>query len=188
MNPIISNRQFLKELKNNQYFDFKSEFDLEIHSRLIYWGVKSLSDRGDNDQGKDSLHDSLNLYQFVMDMLSKITPRELMNIHPVTKVYDGEKYGVKDYFYTMKKCKEHGMDKPIGNAFEFLWDYMNTDTGLFLVRYLSILSDIRKIETGQGVLETYAAEVGLKTYKEKQINGEIVFVENLTFNSKGELL
>src|SRR5699024_8906109 len=116
------------------------------------------------------LHDTMHLYQFVINMLNKITPRHLMNVFPITKVYDGNKYEFKDYFYTMEKCNKHGLNKPIGNAFEFLWDYMNFDTGLFLVKYLSTLSDVRKIETGQSILETYAAESGIKTYKQKQIN------------------
>lgn len=188
MNPIITNEQFLKELEMNQYFDFDEEFDFEIHNRLIFWGVKSLGRNHEFDGDLDFLQDTMYLYQFIMDLLERITPNQLMNMFPIEKVYDGEKYELKDYFSTIEHCKAHGLNKPIGNAFEFLWDYMNTDTGLFLVRYMSFLSDINKLKTGQGILETYAAEMGIKTYKKREVNGRTVMIEKLSFNSKGELL
>lgn len=188
MNTSISNEQFLKELQLNKYFDLDKDFDFDIHKRVIYWGVKSLGEIDEISKEKETLYNNMYLHQFVIDLLNKITPRQLMNIFPISKEYDGHKYELKDYFYTMGKCKEHGLDKPIGNAFEFLWDYMNVYTGIFLVRYLSTLSDVRKLETGQGVMETYAAESGIKTYTKKQIDGKNVFVENLTINSKGEVI
>lgn len=187
MNSIITNEQFLKELQANKNLDFDKEFDFEIHNKVIFWGVKALGRRSDSIQSEEFLYNTMHLYQFTINMLNKITPRQLMNIFPITKIYDGNKYESKDYFYSMDKCNKHGLDVPIGNAFEFLWDYMNVDTGLFLVKYLSTLSDVRRLETGQGILETYAAENGIKTYRRKQINGKSILVENLTFNSKGEL-
>jgi len=188
MSPTIVNEQFLRELQINRYFDLETEFDVELHGKLIFWGVKALGRNHELITDQESLDNQMYLYQFVLGLLNKITPNQLMNIFPIKKVYDGEKYEFKDYFSTIEHCRNRGLDKPIGNAFDFLWDYMNTDTGLFVVRYLSVLSDFQKIKTGQGILETYAAENGIKTYKEQQINGKSVFVENLAFNSKGELL
>ena len=111
-----------------------------------------------------------------------------MNIFPITKDYDGHKYAMKDYFYAMDKCKEHGLDKPIGNSFEFLWDYHNVCIGGFVVNYMSTLSDATRELTGQSLMQTYLAEVGVKSYSEIDVNGKTVLVENLTFNSKGELI
>lgn len=188
MTLSITRRLFLREFEVNKYFDFNTEFDFEIHKKLVFWGVRSLAKKQRNIKTKEHLYREISLYQLIIDLVGKLTPNQLINLFPINKTYDGDKYEMKDYFYTIDMCKEHGLDNPIEEAFEFLWDYMNNTTGFFLINYMSLLSDLMKMETGQGSLETYAAEMGLKTYKRKVINGKEVFVENLTFNSKGELI
>ena len=188
MNPSIALDQFSKQLSRNKYNDVDKEFDFEAHKQTILWAVRSLGYGSKELYKSTATEDKLALYQFVSGLIDKITPNQLMEIFPITKEYDGHKYEVKDYFYAMDKCKEHGLDKPIGNSFEFLWDYYNKEIGGFVVYFLSTLSDVTKDKIGQGLMETYLAEIGSTTYAERVINGKRVLVENLVFNSKGKLV
>src|SRR5699024_1205083 len=184
MNSLIALDQFTKLLEKH----LEDEFEFDKHKKIIFWRVKTLGHGNQEYSNKENAEERLSLYRFVSDLIDRITPRQLINIFPITKDYDGHKYEMKDYFYAMDKCKEYGLDKPIGDSFDFLWDYCNRDIGSFVVNYLSTLSDVTKRTTGQGLMETYLAEAGIPTYTEKIIDGKRVLVENLTFNSKGELI
>ena len=184
MNSLIALDQFTKLLEKH----LEDEFEFDKHKKIIFWGVKSLGHGNQKFLKKENAEERLSLYRFVSDLIDRITPRQLINIFPIAKDYDGNKYEMKDYFYTMDKCKKHGLDNPIENSFEFLWDYHNEYTGGFVVKYLSTLSDMNRAMTGQGLMETYLAEAEIPTYTEKVINGKRVLVENLTFNSKGKLI
>jgi len=106
-----------------------------------------------------------------------ITPRELMEIFPVDKTYDGEKYQEKDYFYTMEMIKEHGIDTPIGrdNVFAFVMDYQNIKVTEYAVKLMGIVSDLHEKETGKEMFEDF---FGIKPH--------IVTSDGSIFNPKGE--
>jgi hypothetical protein len=58
--------------------------------------------------------------------MSQLTPREFMNIFPIDKTYDGERFECKDYFYTIKIVRALDQDAPIGDKLDdLLWEYMN---------------------------------------------------------------
>ena len=62
----------------------------------------------------------------VMKLLEQVTPRELMQVFPIDKKYEGEKYESKDYFYTMEYLSSIDLDKSISNNIEdFLFRYCN---------------------------------------------------------------
>lgn len=82
----------------------------------------------------------------VMEAIGRLTPAELLRMYPVTKDYDGEKWGHKDYFYTMEKLCRMPMDQPIGDAQEvacLLWNYQNWDLENVLLRWMHVLGDLR---------------------------------------------
>lgn len=81
----------------------------------------------------------------VMETIGRLTPMELLRLYPVTKEYDGEKWGTKDYFYTMDKLKKRPADKPIGDAQDvacLLWDYQNRDLTWLLLQWQNVLGDL----------------------------------------------
>lgn len=159
-------------------------FSSHDFSKLVFWGIKSLKTRIE----MGSLEDEFYLYETIIILIEKMTPRQFINVFPIDKDYDGIKYDCKDYFYTIKKCNDHGLDNPITDAFDFLWDYWNRETSRFVINYMAVMSDIRKKETGKSILEEFATERGIKTYTRKQINGETYFVENIATNRKGEII
>lgn len=81
----------------------------------------------------------------VMETIGRLTPMELLRMYPITKEYDGEKWGTKDYFYTMDKLKKRLADKPIGDAQDvacLLWDYQNRDLAWLLLQWQNVLGDL----------------------------------------------
>ncbi len=81
----------------------------------------------------------------VMGAIGRLTPAELHQMYPVEKDYDGEKWGHKDYFYTMDKLRRLPNDKPIGDfqdAACLLWDYTNKDLEGLLYQWMGVLCDL----------------------------------------------
>lgn len=81
----------------------------------------------------------------VMETIGRLTPMKLLRMYPVTKEYDGEKWGTKDYFYTMDRLRRLPADKPIGDAQDvavLLWDYQNWDLMELLLQWENVLKDL----------------------------------------------
>ena len=81
----------------------------------------------------------------VMDTIGRLTPMELLRMFPVTKEYDGKKWGTKDYFYTLEQLRRLPADKPIGDAQDvavLLWDYQNWDLTFLLLQWENVLGDL----------------------------------------------
>lgn len=118
---------------------------LEDYVPAIFLGVKSYATSQKDDESKHlkslmSKHKSMKTLTNAMMLL---TPRQFMNIFPITKTYDGAKYEIKDYFYVMDMINKKGIDTPIGDRIiDFLWDYLNRDTNMFLVKLTGLTSDI----------------------------------------------
>ncbi|MCB6350581.1 hypothetical protein [[Clostridium] symbiosum] len=84
--------------------------------------------------------------KMVLDAIGRLTPQKLQQLYPVTKEYDGERWGCKDYFYTMDKLKQWPPDNPIGTAQEvacLLWDYENEDLEIMLLQWLNVVDDLK---------------------------------------------
>ena len=84
--------------------------------------------------------------KMVLDAIGRLTPQKLLQLYPVTKEYDGERWECKDYFYTMDKLKQWPPDKPIGTAQEvacLLWNYENKDLEIMLLQWLNVIDDLK---------------------------------------------
>lgn len=84
--------------------------------------------------------------KMVLDAIGRLTPQKLLQLYPVTKEYDGERWDCKDYFYTMDKLKQWPPDKPIGTAQEvacLLWDYQNQDLEIMLLQWMNAVDDLK---------------------------------------------
>ena len=75
---------------------------------------------------KEQLETGCKLIEDVQEILKQATPRQIMQAFPINKEYDGDKWGHKDYFFTMDYLKGIDLDKPIGEKLEdFTWYYYN---------------------------------------------------------------
>lgn len=118
-------------------------------SKLIYYGVHYLGSRK-YVFNPLTLEHEFDCFNLILSVIDTITPRELMDIIPIDKKYDGHKWESKDYYTTMDAMREFGMDRQIGTAegqaFDFLWDYMSHTVMMFVVRFMSVLTDMSKLK------------------------------------------
>lgn len=113
-------------------------------------------------QENDFVYGMFAILQVVENLVSEYTPREFMRLFPIQKDYDGEKYGVKDYFYCMDYINRIGIDKPIGEkASEFLMEYWNWDINHYMVTWMSVVSAMDIIQTGRDSMMDFFEENGL---------------------------
>ena len=118
----------------------------------------------------------------VLKLISRQTPRQFMRIFPVSKEYDGRRWQSKDYFTTMEMIERIGMDTPIGNAFEFLWDYVNLHTRTFLAAFICAV-DLKRREQGeQGIIEQFFDEQGVSVpvYRKIDVCGKTIMQNTAT--------
>ncbi len=147
--------------RNNPSQDIKSAI-----KKLIFYGVQAV-----NGMEKPNVLDiELIEYRFqfadiVKDLMSTLTPGEFMNLFPVTKTYDGDRWEAKDYFSAMTYIKGLDQSEPIGaEIMDFLWEYHNPDTRMFLVHLMSFTSDLAQLKGMPSIAETRLAENGIETY------------------------
>ncbi len=117
------------------------------------------------------------LCEMTMVLIGRLTPEELVQIFPAEKIYDGDKYQVKDWFSTSRAVKNLSKGKPIAESeevFEFLWDYHSWELNTFTVNVMSAMSDINKLEKNKGLFEQFMEEQGYKTYTTQMDGTDII--------------
>lgn len=102
------------------------------------------------------------LYLFLLEMneithlAEGLTYRELCQIFPVGKDFDGWKYESKDYWSSMEYLSTKDMDSAVGDGIdEFFWNYYNTDIINVGVKKLLVFDRIRRMDGAQGLLEGF---------------------------------
>lgn len=122
--------------------------------QLVFYGIKCYGRWYEKPTKKDSWT-SYQEFQRILDLMTLITPREFITMFPIKKEFDGQKYECKDYFYTQEYLSTINLDEPISEPFEFLWDYWNSETARFLMNMMGAMSDVRKEQTGKGVMQEF---------------------------------
>lgn len=119
---------------------------------------------------------SFNLIDVLFGIIGRIKLKNLIKIFPIDKTYDGDKWGYKDYFFTMDVLKEKGLDSAVGRdgVFDLMWDYENRDLREFTVFYMSCMSAMYKQQTGVGIAEKFCEDNGIGTYTIDRENGLLI--------------
>lgn len=113
----------------------------------------------------DFVKNEFQLIEMICDMVGAFTPREFMNMFPIEKTFDGERYQWKDYFYTRNYIERFGMDKLIGDkASEFLMEYQNWDITHFMVYWMEVVSQMNILQGGKDILLEFMEEQGVKPH------------------------
>ena len=135
--------------------------------QAILYGVKycaALHFERPKNQTQKETELQYDLMLLVKHMMSKLKVSEFINLFPIKKEYNGDKFGWKDYFFTVDKLKEYNQDKPIGEQVDdLLWDYTNDDICAFMVQTLCTASKLRKFQGEMGIAEQWAIENGIST-------------------------
>lgn len=134
----------------------KTDIDIQ---RLVFYGIKCYGKWYEKATDKEpwTVYQE---FQRILDLMTLITPREFLIMFPIKKEFDGQKYECKDYFYTKEYLSTIDLDKPISEPFKFLWDYWNSDTARFLMNVMGAMSDVRKEQTGKGIMEEFLEKEG----------------------------
>lgn len=119
---------------------------------------------------------SFNLIDGLFGIIGRIKLNNLIKVFPIDKEYDGDKYGCKDYFFTMNALKEKGLDNAVGcdEVFDLMWDYENRDLREVTVFYMSCMSAMYERQTGVGIAEKFCEDNGIGTYTMDKENGLLI--------------
>jgi len=134
--------------------------------KLILYGVKMINSKSKLETiTKDEAEYEFNFLELIKKGMSTLTPLEFVNIFPIKKYYDGQKYEIKDYFYTRDYIKGLEQETPIGKEIEmFLWEYTNKEIRHFNVKLMKDISNLRRLQGKPSLGEEWADSVGIKTY------------------------
>ena len=146
--------------------------------QLVIYGVKYIINfrfKKKNIKTKEEIEYNFDMIQLIKATMTSLTPNDIVNLFPITKEYDGEKYCMKDYFSTIESLKSYDMDKPLGHKLtDFLWDYQNIELSEFMVNAMCSISDMRRLQGEKGVFEEFAEKQGIDTYTVNKTDGYII--------------
>ncbi|MDD9149318.1 hypothetical protein OYT88_12280 [Sporolactobacillus sp. CQH2019] len=164
MNLQKAEERLLSDFEKRQGED-TDEFYADFARRTVLFEVKKHSTTDYEDYAEvlyDDPNDLVHADGDIINELSVFTPKEFMNLFPVTKKFNGSKFCIRDYFSTMEYVKSLPQDKPISSEHidEFLMKYENPDIDNFMVDAMMALSDSLRKKTGQGLIEQWAEKEG----------------------------
>lgn len=150
-----------------------------LTQQLVFLGVKMFSNLPGSlvhDMDRKMTEGSLGEYFKTVGMIALLTPRQFMQVFPVAKDYDGEKYEMKDYFFTMEEIEKIGVDNVIGEdrVDLFLMEYWNKDVVNFLVNGMMIIDRNRAFDGLPSMMEEFMAEKGVQGYTYYEEEGIMV--------------
>ena len=115
----------------------------------------------------------------IQALMSFMTPRQFITTFPIEKVYDGEKYGMKDYYSVRSELDKYPPDLPIKqNIDSVLMEYYNRDINRFQVQKWLTVDRLRRFRGERGLLEEFAEEHSIATYT--LYKDENMMVNNIT--------
>jgi hypothetical protein len=165
-----------------RYRDNPEQDPLPVMKKLIFYGVRTINLMPKRDIiTRSEIENNFIFAEFIKDAMALLTPGEFVNLFPVTKNYDGDT-GWKDYFYTAAYLKTLPQDKPIDSEIDdFLWEFMNIEIHMFLVKLIGFTSDLRRLDGHKGLMEEFCEEQGIRTFtKHRDNRGKEYMIDNQT--------
>lgn len=137
----------------------RNSIDIDTQ-RHVYWLIKNAS-----HVHKWSWEDRKTWLECVNCLTGCLTPSLFNQIFPIKKDYNGQKWGIKDYFSTKNYIEEEiGWDNQIKNGLEFLYEYDNDDVLQASLVTMDVINSISRRQTGESVFERFAKENGIQMY------------------------
>lgn len=136
-----------------------AEMPQDLLARLVFCGIRyalSVEDYINAAKDMDGVADARVWFEYlnvIFKAMGYMTVRNFITTFPITKDYDGEKYGCKDYFYTVDMLKKYDPDEQIGwgRVKEFLLEYENRDIHRVAVMQMCNMSKLYQQETGRNM-------------------------------------
>lgn len=187
----------LHDMWNRQYHNTVSSM-FQKHKSIDAWSqdelmkvalcgvkyIKCVADIERENQRLDASYNTLfavkeagfNLIDALFGIIGRIKLNNLIKIFPIDKEYDGDKWGCKDYFYTMNVLKEKGLDNAVGrdDVFDLMWDYENRDLRKVTIFYMTCMNALYRKQTGNDMAEKFCENSGIDTYTMDKENGLLI--------------
>lgn len=163
----IYKRNFSRVLQSIFDIQFKDTNDAETSfRRAVFYGIKTvITYPNDEYLTREDFTERFEEVENVKTLIGFLTPNELMQIFPIDKEYNGSKYGMKDYFYTMEVIRELDMNKPFrkqkADINKVLWDYQNIFITEFLLEIMNIIDGFRKLQGQESMIVEFMREQGV---------------------------
>ena len=114
--------------------------------KYVFYGIVDLKNRERKYVSREKecfeIEARYEILKGVVTAAAELTPRDFLSLFPVDKEYYGEKYGWKDYFYTMRELERFPMDEKIGDRIiQFLEVYSNNHVFNFFCTYVICIDD-----------------------------------------------
>jgi len=160
---ILKEILFVKPENQSKAFKRKKIYFL-IKGLPIIFGKKIHRGFSDGELPTENWLDSLlTLVTHTDNLIGELTPRELIQMFPITKKYNGDKTESKDYFHTMEKIEAFGIDVLIDkNVSELFFDYQNRHITNYAIFKLGVIDDLRRHQGKQGMLEEFMSSKGVE--------------------------
>lgn len=130
--------------------------------KIIWYGVKRIITMPEYKDYELAVSDFQSICS-IKSLMECMTLKQFMTTFPIEKTYDGERWGVKDYYYTVNYIKEIGLnsqDELGEHTLELLTEYMNPDIHDLFVKSLTTMSAIRRYEGHLSLVEEFMASEG----------------------------
>lgn len=144
----------------------------DIRKRIALYGVRYIAIMPQSESRHEAESD-LQFISILKRIIAEMTLDDFMNVFPIKKEYDGEKWGVKDYFSTIEEIQ--GMDPlaTIGkNIDHLLAEYWNDDIYRLFVAMVQVVNDIDRHNNRPTFTDLWAADMGIDTTNVQQHNGK----------------
>lgn len=129
-----------------------------------------------NETGTEKSREKFDLTSLDEFLLKGMSTEKFVQFFPIAKEYDGDKYCTKDYFYTVDFLREMG--PTIKDPLDFLWEYQNHSTHIYLANKLSLMSYVARMETGEDPMKDAIENIfGVKFKQLLEIDGKEVLYD-----------
>ena len=145
----------------------KSKDTKSYIKKLIIYGIKLMNTTIQDSEyiSPKDIEYNIKFADLIKNLMATISPKEFINLFPLDKNYNGDKYGMKDYFYSMEYIDKLDKNDPIGeNIMEFLLEYQNSQITNFNLKVIKNISALRKFNGERSLAEEFADDVGITTY------------------------
>lgn len=145
-----------------------------VASKMSYYGIMAVNDINPYDLTFKELQRYFEVAQVAKGALSLLTYKQLQQNFPIDKIYNGEKSGWKDYFYSRDVVNKYNPEVVIkDNIDDLLWDYMSDKLFEFQAQMATIMSQLLRMQGKKGIAEQVFEDAGIDTYTLKS-DGELV--------------
>ncbi len=169
--------------RNKQRYSNNPDQDpFPVMKCLIVYGVKAINLKpGLMVIAHQDTEYNFALAECIKDAMALLTPGEFMSLFPITKEFHDDP-GWKNYFTVTEYIRSLPQDKVIGKEIDnFLWEYLNDEIQMFMVKLIGFASDIRRLEGHPDIMEQFCEENGIVTYTEHQDeSGRKSLIDNRT--------